>query len=408
MADIITGLDIGSSHIKGVVGVCKKDGTLSVLTAFRHPSAGIRKGVLVDVDEAMKAFRSVIVDLGKISKKATQHLFINVNGEHIKSRRSHGVVAVSRADQEIQQDDVDRVTQMSQAAKLLPNYAILHNIIAEYFVDDVGDIQNPVGMIGNRLEVDTLIVESFAPHISALVKLLEKAGGNVAGIIFSPFAASEAVLSKRQKELGVLLIDLGSGTTSFVVYEEGKVVHSKSLPVGSGYVTNDIAIGLKISIDIAEKLKLTHGFALSKEVSRREKICLAEIDASFQDDKKEVSRRFLSEVIEIRLEEIFNLVNNELKGLGKSVQLPAGVIMTGGGAKLSGIDELARRELKLAAQPGFPDVDALDIVNPAHRELIDDPEFATAVGLLLKGKRELEDSVAGVKALKRFFKNLIP
>lgn len=406
MAEIITGLDIGSSSIKGVVVTRKKDGAYSVLSVFQHPSAGFRKGILVDIEEALKTLRSVVMDLEKVSRRAAQHIFVNINGQHIRSRRSRGIVAVSRADQEIQEDDVDRVKQASQAVKLLPNYTVLHNIIAEYFVDDVGDIRDPIGMTGSRLEVDTLIIESFAPHITALVRLIEKAGGSVSGLIFSPFAASEAVLSKRQKELGVLLIDLGFSTTSCIVYEEGKAVHAKTVPVGSGHVTNDIAIGLKVSVDVAEKLKLRHGFAVSKEVNRRERIRLADIDSSARD-QKEISQRFLSEIMEIRLEEIFDLVNNELRDLGK-LQLPAGAVLTGGGAKLAGIDELARQELKLAVQLGFPAVDDFDVSNPTHQELLDDPEFATAVGLLRWGDKERGRRLPSVSRLKRFIKNLMP
>lgn len=406
MAEIITGLDIGSSSIKGVVVTRKKDGAYSVLSVFQHPSAGFRKGILVDIEEALKTLRSVVMDLEKVSRRAAQHIFVNINGQHIHSRRSRGIVAVSRADQEIQEDDVDRVKQASQAVKLLPNYTVLHNIIAEYFVDDVGDIRDPIGMTGSRLEVDTLIIESFAPHITALVRLIEKAGGSVSGLIFSPFAASEAVLSKRQKELGVLLIDLGFSTTSCIVYEEGKAVHAKTVPVGSGHVTNDIAIGLKVSVDVAEKLKLRHGFAVSKEVNRRERIRLADIDSSARD-QKEISQRFLSEIMEIRLEEIFDLVNNELRDLGK-LQLPAGVVLTGGGAKLAGIDELARQELKLAVQLGFPAVDDFDVSNPTHQELLDDPGFATAIGLLRWGDKERGRRLPSVSRLKRFIKNLMP
>ncbi len=406
MAEIITGLDIGSSSIKGVVVTRKKDGAYSVLSVFQHPSAGFRKGILVDIEEALKTLRSVVMDLEKVSRRAAQRIFVNINGQHIRSRRSRGIVAVSRADQEIQEDDVDRVKQASQAVKLLPNYTVLHNIIAEYFVDDVGDIRDPIGMTGSRLEVDTLIIESFAPHITALVRLIEKAGGSVSGLIFSPFAASEAVLSKRQKELGVLLIDLGFSTTSCIVYEEGKAVHAKTVPVGSGHVTNDIAIGLKVSVDVAEKLKLRHGFAVSKEVNRRERIRLADIDSSARD-QKEISQRFLSEIMEIRLEEIFDLVNNELRDLGK-LQLPAGAVLTGGGAKLAGIDELARQELKLAVQLGFPAVDDFDVSNPTHQELLDDPGFATAVGLLRWGDKERGRRLPSVSRLKRFIKNLMP
>ncbi len=408
MGNVITGLDIGTSSIKGVVATQKKDGSLSIITVFKRPAAGMRKGVLIDPEEALKVLREIIVDLEKISKRATQNIFVNINGEHVNSRPSRGIVAVSRADQEIQQDDVDRVIQASQAVKLLPNYTILHNLVSEFFVDDVGDIKDSVGMIGNRLEVSTLIIEAFVPHINTVVKTIKKAGGEVGGVIFGPLAASRAVLSKRQKDLGVLLVDFGAGTTSFVVYEEGKVVYSKSVPVGSAYVTNDIAIGLKTSIDLAEKLKSSYGFSVSKEVSRREKIKLSEVDPASRDIDTEISRRFLAEIIEVRLQEIFDLINSELKSLGRPVQLPAGIVMVGGGTKLAGMNELARDELRLPAQVGFPDVGSLEVLNPTHREVIEDPEFATALGLLFQGNEELRQPATGLSVVKKFFRSLIP
>lgn len=258
MSTVITGLEVGSSYIRGIVVEERKDKTLSLLTAFKHPSAGIRKGVIVDAEEATSVLRDIAIDLQKISKRAIHNTFVNVNSEHIKARPSRGIVAVARADQEIHQDDIDRVIQASRAVKLTPNYLVLHNIVREYFVDDVGDIGDPNGMTGNRLEVSTLIIEAFAPHVNMLVKNLERVGFRIGGLIFNPLAAARAVLSKRQKDLGVLLVDFGFGTTSLAAYEEGKAVHAKSIPLGAGFVTNDIAIGLKTSIDVAEKLKTVY------------------------------------------------------------------------------------------------------------------------------------------------------
>ncbi|MDI6820710.1 MAG: cell division protein FtsA [Patescibacteria group bacterium] len=405
MSNIITGLDIGSSQIRGVVVEQKKDGALSLITAFKNPSTGFRRGVLVDIEEATSVLRDVALDLHKISKRATKNIFVNVNSEYVKARSSRGIVAVSRADQEIHQDDIDRVVQASRAVKLLPNYLILHNIIREYFVDDVGDIADPLGMTGNRLEASTLIVEAFAPQVNLLVKNLERVGFKIGGLIFNPLASSRSVLTKRQKDLGVLMIDFGFGATSMAVYEENKVLHTKSLPVGSGYITNDIAIGFKVSIDAAEKLKVTYGFAVAKDISRREMVKLSEIDPS---NKSEVSRRFLAEIIEIRLAEILDLINNELKVLGRSVQLPAGVVIAGGGVKLAGITELIKQELKLPVQIGFPNLQGLEIMNPAHQELLDDPEFASAVGLVRWGSAEEKKSLSGAEVIKNFFKNLVP
>lgn len=406
MSQLITGLDIGSAQIKGLVVTPKKDGTFSILTVFKQPSAGLRRGVLVDVDEFTTSLRGLVLDLQKISRQATHNVFVNVQSEQIHSRPSRGTVAVARADQEIQQDDVERAVQSSRAVKLLPNHVVLHNITREYLVDDIGDVADPLGMTGSRLEVSTLIVEAFAPQVNTLVKNLERVGIQLSGIIYNPLAAARAVLSKRQRDLGVLLIDFGFGTTSMVVYEENKVLHAKSLPIGSGYVTNDIVFGLKTPVDIAEKIKMSFGCALAKEISRREMIKLADFDST---SKIEIPRRFLAEIIEIRLAEILDLINNELKSLGRAVQLPGGVVMTGGGVKLAGMTELLKEELKLPVQIGYPDLRGFEITSPTHQDLLDDPEFATAVGLVLWGQGEGKKPLGGgTNFIKKFLKNLIP
>lgn len=406
MSHTITGLDVGSHQIKGVIFEEKRDGTLSLIAAFKHPSAGIRRGVLVDTDEATSVLRALVLDLQRISKHVTQNVYVNVQSEQVRSRPSRGIVPVSRADQEIQQDDIDRAVAASQAVKLSPNYLALHNIIREYIVDDVGDIADPLGMTGNRLEASTIVVEAFAPQVNLLLKNLERVGFRVGGVIFNPLAAARAVLSKQQRDLGVLLLDFGFGTTSLVVYEENKVMHTKSIPLGAGYVTNDIAIGLKIPIDMAEKLKVQYGSALAKDVNRRETIKLSEVDPT---NKNEIPRRFLGEIIEVRLAEILGLVNNELKALGKSAQLPAGVVATGGGVKLAGMTDLIREELRLPVQIGFPNLSGFEIGNPAHHDLMDDPEFAVAVGLAQWGMVTGPQRRGGSSgSLVKFFKNLVP
>jgi cell division protein FtsA len=200
------------------------------------------------------------------------------------------------------------------------------------------------------------------------------------------------------------MLDFGSGTTSMAVYEESKVLHVRSLPVGSGYVTNDIAIGLKTSIEMAEKLKTAFGCALAKDINRREMINLSEVDGKSEG---QISRHFLSEIIEVRLAEILDMIRSELKTLG-NIQLPAGAIATGGGVKLAGMTDLIKQELKLPVQIGFPNLNDFDILNPAHREMLDDPEFSAAAGLVLWGRTEGEEPVSSSQAVKKFFKNLLP
>jgi len=405
MSNIITGLDIGSNSIKAVVSELKNNGRLLALGALKQPSAGFRKGVLCDFEDATVSLRKIISDLKKISPKALRNVYVNVNGANIKSYLSRGVAGVARADSEIRRDDVEKAIQSSRAVNLSSNYIVLHNITREFFVDGIGGIQDPLGMTGTRLEVNSLVVGAFSPIVNDLTKCLGRNGINTSGLIFSPLAASEAVLSKQQKDLGVLIIDIGFGTSSLAIYEENKILKTLSLPIGAGNITNDIAIGLRISVEAAEKVKLNHGFAFAKETPRREAFNLEEIDASA---KGEISKRFLSEIIEARLAEIFEIVNNEIKSLDSKINLPAGVVITGGGAKLPGIVDLAKQDLKLPVQIGLPELDSFDIKDYGCQELISDPEFATAVGLTIYGLNHNQEGNFHPSIFKKFFQNLIP
>jgi len=403
MSNIITGLDIGSNSTKAVVAEIKNNGRLLVLAAFKEPSAGFRKGVLSDFAEATISLRNVISDLRRLTPKAIKNVYVNVNGANIKSCLSKGVAGVARADSEIRRDDIEKAIQASRAVNLSSNYIVLHNITREFFVDGIGGIQDPLGMTGTRLEVNSLVIGAFSPIVNDLTRCLERNGVTIGGLIFGPLAASEAILSKQQKDLGVLLIDIGFGTTSLAIYEENKILKTLALPIGSGNITNDIAIGLRISVGAAEKTKLSYGFALAREMPRREVFSLQEFDSSI---KGEISKRFISEIIEARLAEIFEIVNNEIKSLDHKVELPAGVVITGGGAKLPGVVDLAKQELKLPAQIGLPELVNFDIKDPGCQELISDPEFATAVGLTLYGLSQ--EGTFHPSIFKKFLQNLIP
>ena len=403
MSNIITGLDIGSASIKAIVAEIKNSGRLLVLAAFKQPSAGFRKGVLVDFAETTVALRNIISDIRTISPKAVKNVYVNVNGVNIKSCLSKGIAGVSRADSEIRRDDIEKAIQSSRAVNLSSNYIVLHNITREFFVDGIGGIQDPLGMTGTRLEVNSLVIGAFSPLVHDLIKCLERNGVSVSGLIFGPLAASEAVLSKQQKDLGVLMVDIGAGISGLAIYEENKILKTISLPIGAGNITNDIAIGLRISIAAAEKVKLTYGFAFAKETSRREVFNLQEIDSSM---KGEISKRFLSEIIEARLAEIFEIINNEIKNLGHKIDFPAGVVITGGGAKLPGIVDLARQELRLPVQIGLPELANFDVKDSVSTDLISDPEFATAVGLTVYGLNQ--EGFSRLSVFKRFLQSLIP
>ena len=406
----ITGLDIGSNNLKAVVAEVKNGGQMSLIKILKTPSSGMWKGSINDLAEMTRSLNVMFNEIRKISKDALKNIYINVGSADIHIQSSRGIVAVSRADFEIHQDDIDRAAQASQAINLKDNRMILHAITKEYVVDGVGGIRDPLGMVGNRLEVSGLIIDAFSPSVKNITKCVEMAGATVGGLIFSPLASARAALSKNQKDLGVALVDIGFGTTNMCVFEEGRLLHAAVFPVGSGNITNDLAIGLKTSVDAAESIKLTFGSASSKGISGREQVDLKKIDPGARQN---VSRRAIADIIEVRLAEIFEFINNELKLIGKAGQLPVGVVLVGGGTKLPGIVDLAKEEFDLPVQIGIPDSAVLDMPNGELSLQIEDPEYICAVGLLLWGRgRMFEDGAViggGIGSwIKKLFRLLLP
>ncbi|MCX6702972.1 MAG: cell division protein FtsA [Candidatus Wolfebacteria bacterium] len=406
-----TALDIGSSQIKALVADCGKNNRTIINGVFKAGSLGLRRGEVVSPEDLVPPLADLFDEIRKINKSALKNMLVNVNGANIKFQVSRGIVAVSRADNEIYRDDIERVIKASQAVSIGPNRMMLHTLTKEYIVDGVAGIIDALGMIGNRLEVQSLIVDAPKNSVNNIIKCVEVAGGEIrGGLVYGPLAASQAVLSKTQKDLGVVMIDIGHSTTGVSIYEEGLLLHNAVLPIGAGNVTNDLAIGLRCPVKAAEIIKLTFGFASAKEIPGKEKLELREIDETF---KLPVSRKFLSEIIEVRLAEIFELVNNELKLVGKSGRLPAGAVLAGGGAKMPGIVDLAKHELKLPVQIGIPEFPGLETMRPEFGQELEDPEFAVATGLLLWGTNRFPDtsSIANSSAgewVKKVLKNFLP
>lgn len=383
---LLTALDFGSSQLKIIVAELKRDGRFLVLKVFKKPSLGIRKGEIAVLDEATHSLHQALHEVKRFNRAALKHIFINVNGNSVHLQGSRGIVAVSRPDNEILDEDVQRVIKASQAISVSPNRMILHTITKEFIVDGVRDIRDPLGMIGNRLEVNSLIVDAFRPSVNNLMKCVELATGRIGGLVYGPLASARAVLSKNQKDLGVLMLDIGFGTTSLAVYEEDRLLHANVIPIGSGHITNDLAIGLRCPVKVAERIKLSFGSALAKDVSNKDKIDLRQIDDQL---RSVVSRRFIAEIIEVRLAEIFDFVNNELKLIGKLGQLPAGVVLTGGGSRTHGLLELVKQELKLPVQLGIAELKDAEFSNVELEEKIDASDFSVAVGLLMLAHEQL-------------------
>jgi len=409
---LISGLDIGSSNIRLVVA--KKAKTSSkpeILSTAFLPSFGIRKGVITDIQEVTDVIKKVLEEGERTCGRPIEHAYVSVGGSHIATTRSCGVAAISRADGEISEEDIGRVIKQAEAISLPRNREVIHVIPREFIIDGERGIKDPLGMHGIRLEVETLIIHGSTPFLKNFYKCLEVLGLlDLNKMVLSPLSSSRAVLSKRQKELGVLMLDIGGGTTGMAVFEEGDLLHTAILPLGSSHITNDIAIGLRIPIDIAERIKTEFGSAISSEISKMEKVEFAKMGL---EEAGEFSRKEVSAMIEARLYEIFDLVNKELIKIGKAGLLPAGVVITGAGAKLPFLVDLAKKVLKLPAQIGFPRESEFG----GLVDRIEDPSFSSAAGLVLWGKDDLEGeegakislsgSGFGTK-IKKIFKTFFP
>ncbi|MEP7162763.1 MAG: cell division protein FtsA [Candidatus Moraniibacteriota bacterium] len=375
------GLDIGTALVRSVIAQSMGDGEpLRVLGVGTAESVGLRRGVVVNADEVAKSVNRALETAERQAGVAAEDVLVSVSGADIFCQEAIGVVAVGKADGEVTEDDLIRVVEETQARTMLSaNREILHVVPQHYRLDDQTDIKDPVGMRGVRLELSALVVGTAGHHLKNLGRSLELAGVTPRQFVVEPLASAEAVLLPKQKDLGVVLVNIGGSTTSVAVFEDGDLLHLAVLPVGGGHITNDIAIGLRASIDVAEAVKLQYGHALPDEIGKKEEVDLGEFDSQETDA---VSRRHVAEIIEARIEEIFQYVNNELKSIHREALLPAGAVLTGGGVLLPGVVELAKKHLRLPAQIGYP--------KPLGGILdqVDSPAFATVVGLLLLSQEE--------------------
>ncbi len=412
--NIITGLDVGSTTIRLVVGQRvdespEEEPTLHIIGVAEHPSQGISKGVVTSIEDAVTSLTACIEKGERMAGVPLEQVFVSISGAHIISQPSKGVIAVSKANGEIQEEDVDRVIEAAQAVATPPNYEILHVIPRSFVVDNQSNIKDPVGMTGVRLEVEAQIIQGLSSQMKNLTKAIYRTGLDIEDVVFGTLAAAESTLDKQQKELGVALVNIGGATTSLVIFEEGDVLHTAVLPIGSGHITSDIAIGLRTSIEVAEQVKMQYGTSLPETVDKKEMIDLAEFT---NGESLLVSRRHVAEIIEARIEEIFKLVNKELKKVNRQGLLPAGVVLTGGGARLTGIVDIAKKEFRLPASIGTPG----DLTTAIEK--VNDTNFAVAVGLLKWGAQMQASSgrklpnLSNLSALtdkaKDWIKSLIP
>ncbi|MBU0647897.1 cell division protein FtsA [Patescibacteria group bacterium] len=412
--EIVTGLDVGGTKICVVVGRIIPDKRNPEIVGYSSvPSNGLRKGVVVDIEETVSAISAALEEAERMAGVPVDNAVVGVESATIQSQNSKGVIAVSRSDGEISPDDVVRVLEAARAVSVPANREILHVIPRSYKVDDQVGIHDPLGMTGVRLEVEAHVITASTPTIKNLTKCIYQAGLDIDEMVLGVLASSKAVLARNQKEVGVVVVDIGYSTTGVAVFEEGNVLYTSVLPVGASHVTNDIAIGLRTSIDVAEKVKLEEGCAVPAVIPERERIDLKKYGVG---DGYYVSRREVAEIIEARMLEIFGMVNDELKKVGRDGMLPAGVVLTGGGSKLVGVIDLAKEAMRLPSQIGLP-VNVSGMVD----KLSDDPRMVAAVGLMewasdviLKGSEVIGGSVKkesgdfGLAKIKDWFGQFLP
>jgi len=399
--NIITGLDIGSEEIKVLVATKEgEDSEFEVLAYTSRPSVGVRRGVVVNPDELSEEINILIKEAENASGYQINSVFSNVNGSHVDVVPSHGMIAVSRADREISQEDVNRVVQNAQTVSLPSNREILDVFPKGFVVDGESGMKDVLGMKGTRLETDVLLLRVVSPYLQYLTKSVINADLQINNLRLSAFAAAQSVLTDQQKELGVALVDIGAETTGLVVFEEERLIHAAVFPIGSNHITNDIAIALKCDIDLAEKIKREYG-ACTRVKSKKGRYKKKKIEIS---ESLSFTEKMLIDVIEARVSEIFDEVDKELKKISRQRLLPAGIVLTGGGSKISKIKELAKRELKLPCKIGKP---------KGFIGLEKDSSLATVCGLVLDGEenegdRSFSDSGGILSKIKGFFRIFIP
>ncbi len=380
---IIAGIDIGSSKITTLIGQVVTDditfeNSISIIGVATTPSKGVKKGQIVDIEDAVESTIASVEAAERMAGYNLNSAWVSVGGSHVSSSNSTGVVAVSDPNGEVSNEDVTRVIDSAKAISMPASREVIHVIPRDFIVDGEGGVRDPIGMSGVRLEVETHLVTVSSPALKNLTKAINEVGISTDGIVFSGIASSSSTLSDTEKELGCVLIDIGAGTTSIAAYVDGGLIYSGALPIGARNVTNDLAIGLRVSLETAEKIKMTLSIAAkSKDTAKSD---IIEVIDDESKDAKKVSKRTLTEgIIRPRLNEIFTMVRLDLERAGIINKIPSGAVVTGGGALTIGVMDSAKRMLTLPVRIGVPSgVNGLvdEILNPA---------FATPIGLLQYG-----------------------
>ncbi len=375
--EFVVGLDIGTTKICAMIGRQGESGELEIMGVGVTPSKGLRKGVVINLESTIDSTERAIEAAEKSAGIEVSRVFTGIAGGHIKSLNSRGVIVISRGSREVSRKDMERVVSAAKAIAIPLDREVIHVIPQEFIVDDQEGVKNPLGMSATRLEAEVHIVTGAVTSAQNIIKSINRAGFEVEDIVLGPLASGEAVLTAEEKHSGVVLIDMGGGTTDIVIFVGGSVRHSEVLALGGDHVTHDIAIGLRTSSLQAEEVKKTYGCALPSLIRREESVDYLGVEGRRGGN---ISRTQLSEIIEPRVEELLALVNTEMERTGLSHLISAGVVLTGGGSLLEGLPEMAERIFRLPVRIGKPNgkIKGLEGIK-------DSPIYATGVGLVHYG-----------------------
>lgn len=373
---LVVGLDVGSTKITIIVGEASENNGIYVLGSSVVQTSGIKKGMIVNIEETVSAIETAVTDAEHMADVDIDTVYVSIGGYHISGQNSRGIIAVPPNQREITAEEKQKVQEAARAIALPQNREIIHLIPEEYTVDDQPGIIDPIGMSGLRLEVDTHIITGMTTSIRNLQKSIKGTGLKIKDFLFEGLASGEAVVTADEKELGIVLVDIGGGTTDVVIYAGGYVKHTNVLAIGSAHITSDISIGLRTSYQEAEKIKLHNGLVWAEGMNLEEKIT---VQNAGNDGSRQIELKQLFDIIEPRMEEIFTMVKQEIKNSGLASAVPGGVILTGGGVLLNGTQKFAEKILGMPVRIGKPNnIDGLI-------EKINGPAFATCFGLLSYG-----------------------
>ncbi|MBW1805376.1 MAG: cell division protein FtsA [Deltaproteobacteria bacterium] len=405
--DIIVGLDIGTTKICAVVGEVVPGGEIEIIGLGSHPSDGLRKGVVINIEKTVNSIKEAIEEAETMAGCEISSVYVGIAGGHIKGFNSHGVIALK--EREVTKKDIDRVIEAASAVAIPMDREVIHVLTQEFIVDEQDGIMDPLGMSGVRMEAKIHIVTGAVTSAQNIIKCCNRAGLDVCDIVLESLASSVAVLSEEERNLGVALIDFGGGTTDLAVFSKGSIKHTSVLALGGDNLTYDISIGLRTPRLEAEKIKIKYGCGLSSMIGKDETI---EVPGVAGRKPRVLSRQILGEILEPRVEEIFTIIQNELIRSGYEDMVTSGIVVTGGSSELSGIMEIAEQIFNAPTRIGFPQ-EIHGLV-----EVVNKPMYATAVGLVLYGARSGEvhkkfrirdSNIFGrvVERMKKWFKDVI-